>query len=387
MKKHGVKRRTSPPIVKQMLRWIFAVGLVALLTLLMPLVIDLQLDRTTAWASDHNGQSLDHGKGNSERGPHGKAGATDHRGGAKDVRSKILSDEEGDEDSDRPDWYHGNKEANPHIQGGGQPAEAGTKKGDIYGDLWLIWRDPVTGLAILDENGYVQPLIEVDGELVAIQLTEDGELPPEYTDDVIEAEFGRLSVGRSPSKVTEHALDEALSKLTAATTVSVDLAGRLVVDGATIDSPLENLALYIALMTDDPALQVPVIADKLEPFDSLTLAANLLAAAADKTGTIGIDTVAYQNVILDIAAMTEDDYIDYSTFDYNRNSTYSGTISYYFLPEGAEVPILVNEPILQAVFDNVSYLSNDGEGITDFAQAADDALQMIEFIHTQIHEE
>lgn len=387
MKKRGTKRRISPPVAQQMLRWIFAVGVVGLLTLLLPSVDAFQLEAANAWANQRHGQTVEQGKGYAERGPHGNAGATDHRGGAKDVTNKILSGEEVDEDSDRPEWYHGNKEANPHIKGGGQPPEAGTKKGDMYGDLWIILRDPVTGLAILDENGYVQPLIEIDGVLVPIQLTEDGELPPEYADAVMEVEFGRLSVGRSPSKVTEHALDEALAKLSAATTVTLDLAGRLVVDGTTIDSPLENLALYIALMTDDPALQIPVIADKLEPFDTLSLAAHLLAAAADKTGTIEIDTVAYQNIILGIAEMTADDYVDYSTFDYNRNSTYSGTISYYVLPEGAETPILVTEPILQAVFDGEPYVSNDGSGITDFAQAADDALQMIEFIHTQIHEE
>jgi hypothetical protein len=30
-------------------------------------------------------------------------------------------------------------------------------------------------------------------------------------------------------------------------------------------------------------------------------------------------------------------------------------------------------------------VSTDGSGITDFVQAADDALQVIEFVHTQVH--
>ncbi len=74
-----------------------------------------------------------------------------------------------------------------------------------------------------------------------------------------EVEFGRLSVSRSPNKVSDHSLAEALTTLTVTgAVVTQDAAGRLVitVDGVskTIDSPLENLALYkaILLAKDDP---------------------------------------------------------------------------------------------------------------------------------------
>ena len=390
------RKKTLAPLsgIPGYCRGVTVLGLAVLLTIFMTPMFDLHMEQSSVWASGPSGQAGHAGPGgkvvdvSGQKGAKGSGqatGQTGQGGGAKDVKSSILADE-GDTDSDRPEWAKGNRDANPHISGGmGKPSGAGTNKGDTYGDLWIILRDSVSGLPILDENGYVQPLItQEDGTVVAIQLTEDGELPPEYLDAVQEVEFGRLSVGRSPAKVTEHALDEALAKLVAAETVTLDLAGRLVVDGATIDSPLENLALYIALMTDDPALNP--VAEKLDLADKLTLAASLLAAAADKTGTINIDVVAYENIILGIAAMTSEDFVDYSSFDYNRSQAYPGTVSYYVQQADGTV-VLVTDTILQAVFDGEQYVSSDGVGIVDFAQAADDALQVIEFIHTAIHEE
>lgn len=108
------------------------------------------------------------------------------------------------------------------------------------------------------------------------------------TYDVVpgEVELGRLSVGRSPTKVLSHSLDEALAKLTTeGAVIAIDSSGRLTVDGVTIDSPLENLALYETYMTSGsiPGVTLPA------GFDP----AALLAAAGDKTGTISVDTVVY----------------------------------------------------------------------------------------------
>ena len=73
--------------------------------------------------------------------------------------------------------------------------------------------------------------------------TIDGEIPAGVTP--IEVEFGRAAVARSPDKVTEKALTDALTKLTAdGVVLSTDTAGRIsyTVDGvtSTIDSPLEK---------------------------------------------------------------------------------------------------------------------------------------------------
>jgi hypothetical protein len=366
------------------------VGTAVVALLALPLSFDLGFEGEAqfvdeVYAQGHQGSGGGHGGGGKgmgragqgagdiDKGQHGGSGGKAiedkvFRGGGKDVLAV-------DDDSDRPEWAGGEKELNPH-RGTSNPTP-GINKGDDYGDLWVLVRNPVTGEPIL-VNGEYQ--VCVDAGCTEVILTVDGELPEGV--EVAEVELGRANVVRSPDKVTQHALDEVLAKLTAATLVTVDDAGRLVLDGATVDSPLENLALYIALMTSDPKLD-PVM-DKL-PGDTLDLAASLLAAGSDKTGTIGLDYVVYLNVITDI--VENDEYYNFDAFDYNRDTTYSGDITYFVQDPVTGVVTSVTEPILTAVFDNVSYTSASGTGISDFTQAADDALQVIEFVHTQIHVE
>jgi hypothetical protein len=280
-----------------------------------------------------------------------------------------------DDDSDRPPWAGGSRELNPH-RGDPNPTP-GIKKGSDYGDLWVVVRDPLTGEPLLI-NGEYQ--VCLDAGCTEVVLTVEGELPEGI--EAAEVEFGRANVVRSPEKVTDHALDEVLAKLTAATVVTLDEAGRLVIDGTTVDSPLENLALYIALMTNDPALD-PVLNKLPEPLP--VVVAGALAGTADKTGTITIDFVTYFNVIAGIVENGE--YVDYSAIDYSRDDQYSGNITYFYQDPVTGVVTEVTEPIMDAVFDGVSYTSSSGAGVTDFAQMVDDALQVIDFVHTQIHTE
>lgn len=360
---------------------LFIVGAAVAALLAMPLSFDLGFDNEV-YAQGHQGSgggsggsggSGGKGAGDTGKGQQGGSGGKAiedkvFRGSGKDVLSA-------DDDSDRPAWAGGAKELNPHS--GTPNPTSGTKKGDEYGDLWVLVRDAVTGEPIL-VNGEYQ--VCVDAGCTEVVMTVDGELPEGAV--VADVELGRANLVRSPDKVTQHALDEVLTKLTAATSVTLDDAGRLVIDGATVDSPLENLALYIALMTNDPQL-VDVMA-KL-PGDTVDLAASLLAAGSDKTGDIGLDYVVYLNVITGIVA--NDEYFNYDTFDYSRDTTYSGDITYFVQDPVTLVVTSVTETILQAVFDSVSYTSASGAGISDFTQAADDALQIIEFVHTQIHVE
>jgi hypothetical protein len=328
------------------------------------------------YAQDHGGhQGQGGGKGAAGGGGQGQKGSM----GGKSLEDQVFRGKDAlaaeDDDSDRPPWAGGSKELNPH-RGDPNPT-AGTKKGGDYGDLWVVVRDPVTGEPLLI-NGEYQ--VCLDAGCTEVVLTVEGELPEGV--DAAEVEFGRANVVRSPDKVTDHALDEVLAKLTAASVVTLDEAGRLVVDGATVDSPLENLALYIALMTNDPALQ-PVL-DKL-PAPLPVVVAGALAGTADKTGTVTIDFVAYFNVIAGIVENGE--YVDYSAIDYSRDDQYSGNITYFYQDPVTGVVTEVTEPIMTAVFDGVSYTSSSGAGITDFTQMVDDALQVIEFVHTQIHTE
>lgn len=378
--------KTSHPTFKK--RLITAAVATAVFALIGDVVLERPLLIDSAYAQQGQGQG---GKGGGSSGGHkGQGGSgADSAAGKSGVKGKVLRGDvttEEDSDSDRPAWAKGNRAENPHSQGGGQPAGSGTKKGDEYGDLWIVLRDPITGLPILDVNGNVQPIIKLpDGTTQVIQLTSEGDVPEEYATYLQEVDFGRLSVSRSPEKVILKSLTEVTDKITADSVLSLDPSGRLVIDGATVDSPLENLALYIALLTNSSALSADDKA-KLEalPGDLTTLAASLLAGAADKTSTIGIDLVAYENIIAGVSTPTA--YYDYSTYDYDRAATYNTPITYFVQDPDTGVVTSVTSTVYEAVFNSVPYSATDG-GITAFAQAADDALQVIEFVHTQIHTE
>jgi len=344
--------------------------------------------------------AAEQGKGNGAQGAgQGKKGASDggmggsHAGSGKggSINSKIFRAVPAvgeEEDSDRPDWagVKGGKSG-----GGGKPFDAGTKKGDLFGDMYILLRDE-NGVPVLldgneqviafiyDDTGALVPLLDADGARVVIPRNEEGDLLTsmtigETTYDVYpgEVELGRLSVSRSPTKVIEHALDEALTKLTAPDAeVTLDASGRLVVNGVTIDSPLENLALYDTYMTTDsiPGVTLPA------GFDP----ASLLAAAADKTGTIQVDTVVYINSILGINTPTS--YYDYSDYNYDRTATWESvnvTVLVYDEVNNVYVPTPVN--VYETLFSSTQWDDSTEGGADDFAAATDDYLQVLEFLH------
>lgn len=319
------------------------------------------------------------GTGGSKQG--GQADGTMGAGG-KQGMDKVL--EEGDDDSDRPAWAGGDPTANPHSGGGeGKPAGAGTKKGDDYGDLIVLLRNPVTGEPVLDENG--EFAICLDVACTSTVPSVDGEVPEGVT--AIEVDFGRAAVARSPSKVTDKSLTDALAKLTAdGAVITQDTSGRIVItiDGvsSTIDSPLENLALYIDLMTGLASTATSSTEAALGDLATLETAAALLAGVGDKTGDISIDYVVYDNVITGVVKPGE--FYDYSTFTYDR--TYPTDYTYFYTVDGGAT-------VLSAVLNINDYLNSvNGELPSDggailFAAAADDALEVIELIHTQIYSE
>jgi hypothetical protein len=298
------------------------------------------------------------------------AGGPGETGGKKGM-SKVLEADDGSDDSDRPEWAMGNKQLNPH-RGDPNPTP-GVKKGEDYGDLYVIVRDPVTGAPVLIDGEYQ---ICLDAGCSETVLTVDGEVPEGVA--ALEIDFGRASAVRSPEKVSQHALDELIKKLEASSTVTLDPSGRLVIDGVTVDSPLENLALYIALLGGDPKLTEAII-NKL-PDNTMDLAASLLAGGADKTGTISIDFVVYMNVV---AGITQNDtYYDYTDFSYDR-SDYDVTYDYNYQSGDQVLSATVN---LKDFLEATQPALSDAEGVTLFSIAADDALQVIELIHTQIQD-
>lgn len=356
----------------------------------------------SAHAQDSHGSS--HSSGDQSTGHKGSKGSkggkssthgTDEHGssGSKSVESKVLSDDAGvstdaEESSDR---------RGPKYGGGktpGKPGEAGSKKGDLYGDLNVILRD-ANGVPVLDQYGHVQPL---DANGTPIPLTPEGDIAAGSENLVVPVEFSRLSVARSPSKVMDKSYDEAISTLNSATEITLDASGRLVatVDGVakTIDSPLENLALYQALMTNGylPGLDLKegVSLGNLSFLSSHSLtnsdmlqAASFLAGASDKAGSINEDMVVYSDSILGITGLTPvtgadgKSYVDFSKVTYDRGDTHTGDVT-YLKSNGDGTYVAVTEPIMTAVFGGTDY---SGTQLDAFTQAADDARAVILFVH------
>lgn len=334
------------------------------------------------------------GASKGQRGSTGGHGTV--RGSGKGQSDVMMKGQGGPSaDSDRPIWagVKGGK-----AGAGGQPGSAGSKKGDLYGDLYILLRD-ANGVPVLDASGNVQVLAYVtdalgnlvplldNGKQVVIPRDAEGNLLTTVTIgtttyNVVPSavEFSRLSVGRAPTKVLSHSLTEATSAILNGTTITLDPAGRIVVDGATIDSPLENLALYVAIMTNT------LPADVKAKLPAGLQVETLLAAAADKTSTITVDTVVYLNSILGINTVSNGvttGYYDFSSVNYDRAATWDGKTAEVLVlqPDGVTyVKTTVN--LYDAVFNSTNWVDTTPTGgADDFAVATDDALRVIQFIH------
>ena len=346
-----------------------------------------------AGGDSHKGSKGGAGKGAKK----GSGSDTSSHGtpGGKSVESEVLrgSDaEHGSTEESSPD------KKGPKYSGGksstGKPGGAGTKKGDLYGDVVAILRD-ANGVPILDQYDHVQP---VNANGVALPLTPEGDVVAEYANLVVPVEFSRLSVARSPTKVMDKAYAEAISALNSADLISTDASGRLVVtvngEAKTIDSPLENLALYQALMNNGylPGLDLKsgvslgslsFLNVKSATNADFLQAAAFLAAASDKSGSINSDTVVYTDAFLHVVGTTPivgadgASYVNFSTVSYDRAGTYTGDVT-YLKSSGVGTYVSVTEPVMTAVFGGVNYTGTQVDG---FTQAADDARAVIEFVH------
>ena len=224
-----------------------------------------------------------------------------------------------------------------------------------------------------NEEGDLVETIKIDGEDVAVSSGE--------------VDLGRLSVSRSPTKVLDKSLTDALTTLSTGT-IGLDETGRLTVttaDGvtSTIDSPLSNLALYDAVMSGTiiPGTAYTKDGITVDLPEELSTAA-LFAAAADKTSSITVDTVVYMNSILGINNLP-DDYYDFDSVDYDRSTTWENVTVEVLVLQADGVTYKV-EPVnvYNTVFTATEWTDSTADGgADDFAQAADDYLQVLEFVH------
>lgn len=354
--------------------------------------------------------------------------------------------------SGKPDWTGGNPGLNPGKGGGsGKPDGSGSKKGELYGDQWVLYRDfdPTDG----GGNGEpVMDLYNTEGQIIAVGYDplglerpldadhlfpiyfEEGaegdyEIPANLLPYVQEVELERANVARAPAKVTEKALDAALTKIFEADDIQTDPAGRIMysndggVSYTTIDAPLENLAVYQYLMVTEggTAGAWPDITDTWDEVFQGLLGddlqdpdwdpSSLLAAAWSKTGEITVDAMLYENTTLGVNVVSgsgetlQVDYFDFSDpagelYHYDRAATYSDTwLRYEIVVDGD--PTYAYGTVYDAVFgetpwvdeipnivtgadpsdDDFEFINGDLSGVNDFAQAADDARAVIEFMH------
>lgn len=336
------------------------------------------------------------GQGAGGAAAHGQqnAGGKGGKGGKSltDIFRDVAGESGDSEDSDAPEWA-GAPGGGSSGMGGGKPATAGAKKGDLFGDVVVILRDD-NGVPILTEAGFVQPL-DANGDLVP--LNEDGEVIDATL--VVPVELGRLNVGRSPTKVLDRRAEEVVKLLDDAIAISLDPAGRLtittLVDGEevakTIDSPLENLALYSALLTqgtipgisDLPGEDFDFLVDGVYDVRDLSITAALLAGATDKTSPLTTDEIAIIDAFLGINTTRTGDVIysviDYSEFTYDRSDTF----------EDREATVLIQQPDGSWVTETVNIYETvfGGEDVTvsgtidAYTQAAEDARAALLYVH------
>lgn len=270
------------------------------------------------------------------------------------------------------------------------------------------------------------------------------ELTTEMATWVEAVDFGRLNMGRAPNAVLFHAFDEAINLMNSASAFDLDPAGRIMMlisgEWKTIDAPAENLALYIKLMQEGhwittdtspivkgspegkgppegdgpssephPVLSAATInllgaigysnlgdVNNVLSSHDLLLAASLLSGAADKTGTMTLDKVIYINSIVGInqigtlpGEVSGITYFDFRGFSYNKAEVYGNqrgsmecSTSYVWVVRPADDTGLNWTNDCLNILDKVQHLrGNEIMNVRAFTQAADDALQVLEYIH------
>ncbi len=313
--------------------------------------------------------------------------------------------------------------------GGGGGAEA-----PDYGDLFVLYRDTY-GVPIPTRDGCQQPLAAAEfagcldissapGDCLLIPIDPDTcTVLPEYASYTQEVDFGRINALRFPDSVFESQLKEATSTLATADCISLDPAGRLVAsstkDGvtktSTIDSPIQNLAIYRQLLLEgNLGAAVPLT-------DWLATAARAFGVASAKDGEVTVDMVVYANQILGLpdpntstmlptrcitvreevkgkVQWVKKCFLDYSAYNYDRDTNFSSLPSPAYIPadapqegwfeylsllsESTRTFDIVQGPILAAVPELWADPSLRTSNLAGFTQAADDTRAVIEFMHT-----
>lgn len=300
-------------------------------------------------------------------------------------------------------------------------------KGTLYGDLWVLRRDE-NGVPAKDDNNCVMPLPsepitmtvldefgnpqEVPLQTVPMMLEEymDGQykcaVVPGYEDFVIEVELGRLNYVRSfltSPAVIHHQLHEVVASINSAVSLKRDLAGRLVyttkvLDAAglplvdeygvpvlqdnTIDSPLQNIALYWALLTWGKIDGTVTI--KLEGEDTQV---ELAIADTVDVSTHGMEFLKYGDETgQKIGVLPDSNYADFSGFNHLSKFDFDGVLFDFVerVPTGTcAYQDVSGANIWTRILGGYASLTSN---IAGFVAQAEDARKIIVFTHNIIND-
>ena len=342
--------------------------------------------------------------------------------------------------------------------GGGNGGDSGNEPPD-YGDLIILYRDAYGvpyPTAMVGEMGLCQQPIPSDtcvtsppqgceleagfpdapGVLVVPVDPATCAVTAECAPCTQEVEFNRINEARSPASVFEAQLEDVTTTLATAGCISVDPAGRPVastlsegiVVTSTIDSPLQNMAIYRQLLSEGTLGENIDSALSDLGVSLLDTAARGIGAASGKDDKLNVDLFAYLNEILELTAQSptpllntspicewyreevmgqmesvQKCFLDYSNFSYNREVNFSGGESVEGLPNPPYIPEtlpasgkfeylaeltlepltfhIVQDLIMDAPIPEWSSVPNSAN-IGGFVQAADDTRAVIEFMHT-----
>jgi hypothetical protein len=267
-------------------------------------------------------------------------------------------------------------------------------------DGWEAWLIPMWGTAVQDGVVSLEDVEAAEVDLCDLFAGTVGDVVVNFAPYAHEVPFSRLSGGRAPERVLNQQYAEVTVMLTG-TEVGLDPAGRLTagamtyeLDGTAIDSSPMNQSIYRELLRNgvmDPKDKNGNLtggAQFVLPGDPMDIAAMAMGAAADKGTPISIDTLAYMNRIYDIPGRTVlptvsgdlgEQFLSFAGFEYeyDRQDAYPGCFSGWTY-DGVE-PVRTDGYIMDLVFGNDA--TGTVNGITGFAQRADDARLVNLFIH------
>ena len=307
-----------------------------------------------------------------------------------------------------------------------------------FGDLIILYRD-LSGVPYLTADSCQQPLpsdtcdttacvlvpgVPAGADVIPVDPATCAVTTAACATCTEEVDFGRVNEARSPDAVFDAQLADVIVNLATADCRTLDPAGRLVATRvgddlsvlvSTIDSPLQNLAIYRQLiLTGTLGAPLP------EGAGTLDTAARGLGAASDKAGEVNVDLVAYLNFIMGLSdpatstildpktcidvkeevqgdvVMVNKCFLDYGAYGYHRGTNFGALPAPPYIPESAPVAGTLeylslvpdtDPPLFEILYDLITTAvfadeaGDTGGNIGGFAQASDDTRAVISFMH------